>query len=89
MSDGERIIVAMPMASSSADCVVAGSSRAECSDCGAEIWVAPSSRIMMRMLPNGACKVLCLGCAREAIAKDPKPEFGTSHEEAFRLLTGD
>jgi len=87
MPDDERIIVAVPVAGLSADCIITGSSKAECSACGAEVWVAPSSRIMMRTLPDGTCKVLCLGCARRAIAEDPEPEFSTTVEEAFRLLT--
>jgi len=87
--DDERIIVAMPVAGSLPDCVVTGSSRAECSACGTEVWIAPSSRIMMRMLPDGTCRVLCMGCACEAITADPEPEFSTTVEEAFRLLTSD
>ena len=87
--DDKRIIVAVPVAGSSPDCVVTGSTKATCSNCSSVVWVAPSSQIMMRRLPDGMCKVLCLGCAREAIAADPEPEFSTTVEEAFRLLTGD
>jgi hypothetical protein len=86
MTDDERIIVAVPVAASSTDCVVTGSAKATCSGCGAEVWIAPSGQIMMRRMPDGTCKVLCLGCAREAIAADPEPEFSTTVEEAFKLL---
>jgi len=89
MPDDERIIVAVPVAGSSPNCIVTGSAKAECSACGSAVWVAPSSRIMMRRLPDGMCKILCLGCAGEAIAADPEPQFSTSVEEAFRLLTDD
>jgi hypothetical protein len=90
MPDDERIIVAVPISGEAGlDCeVVTGSARAECVDCGAEVWIAPSSQIIMRLLPDGQCKVLCLECAERAIAEGPQPEFSTSYEEAFRLLTG-
>jgi len=88
MPDDERIIVAVPIGSSldaRGGDIVAGSVKAKCSGCGVGVWIAPSGQIMMRRLPT--CKVLCLGCAREAIAADPEPEFSTTVEEAFRLLT--
>ncbi len=91
MPDNERIIVAVPIGPSldgRGEDIVACSVEAKCSDCGVGVWIAPSGQIMMRRLPDGTCRVLCLGCVGKAIAADSEPEFSTTVEEAFRLLTG-
>ena len=89
MPDDRCIIVAVPVGVSQRGEIVTGSTKARCADCDAAVWVAPSSQIMMRRLPDEACKVLCLGCARVTIEADPEPEFTTTYEEAFKLLSGE
>jgi len=84
MPDDRCIIVAVPVEVSQRGEIVTGSTKARCADCDAAVWVAPSSQIMMR---RQTCKVLCIPCGLGAIEEDPDPEFSTTHEEAFRLLT--
>jgi hypothetical protein len=58
--------------------VVYGVSKGKCSDCGCEIWMAPSSITLTQADPN--IKPCCQFCVQTRIAADPDVLFAVTPE---------
>jgi hypothetical protein len=66
-------VVAMPVSAKSAT-IVAGSGRANCAECSAEVHVAPSTANLICENPGTAWEFKCIECAAKQIEALPPEE---------------
>jgi hypothetical protein len=62
---------------------LAGAVPAKCALCAADVTIAPSGQ---RMLRDKELTILCIPCAQQTIAADPRPEIAPVTFEQTREL---
>lgn len=62
--------------------LVSGSTQDECGNCKHAIWVAPSSRLIVR---HEGALLLCTECGIAAIEEDPAPKYAVREAQKAEL----
>lgn len=72
MKEEAKVLICLPIEGDPKRYIVPGSVEANCSDCGARVYVAPSGR---RLHESGNCIILCTKCGLKHLEREKEPKF--------------